>query len=146
MFERIGKIKGFSTIALFTLAILVVGCGPATANPELSGGAASPPEQVVEDFYVWFLELGPNGELNDFRESPLISSAGMSAIEETLAGGLGANPIVCAQDIPESVEVGKASVSGDQAEVLVESSFGNSIAVTLELVGEQWFISDFSCQ
>ncbi len=59
----------------------------------------------------------------------------------------GYDPFLCAQDIPDSVTVDEATISGDTASVAVHTSFaGHAFQVDLKLVDGQWKISDIICR
>jgi hypothetical protein len=147
----------FVAFALSTLvavaALVLTACGPA---PEAAAEAAGP-EGVVEQFYREYLDyIGDrsSGEFRNplvdraYRDSELLTPAFVASVDELLAsfdrGGY--DPFLCAQDIPESVSVSEVTVSGDEASVMVETSFpGHGFEVELAMVEGEWLISGVVC-
>lgn len=132
-------------ISIFGAGLLLIatGCGKGSSGATVNEAPSIAPDHIVQDFYTWFLEIGPEGEIRDYHESELLSEEAKQALE---SASFSASPIVCAQDLPDSVTAESASISGDQASVVVMSSFGNSITVNLKLVDGQWMISNFQCK
>ena len=150
---------GFAPIALVLSTLVVVavfglsGCGPV---PEAAADSVAP-EVVVEDFYAWYLDYIGDRASGDFRnplvdrayhESELLDPAFVVSVDELLdsfdRGGY--DPFLCAQDIPDSIFVGEATISGDEASVGVETSFaGHGFEVRLAQVDGEWLISDIVC-
>jgi hypothetical protein len=126
------------------VGLLAAGIGPAEATEEVA------PEEVVKRFYEGYLRADGAGEttrnlLADraYRSSEFLSD-GFIAEVDALLGSLergGYDPFLLAQDIPTSVEVGEAMVSGATAAVPVETSFeGHGLLVTLEMTDGKWKI------
>ena len=150
------------------LAIVVVAAGLAlvVAAPGLAytrgtvamGGVEPAPDQVVTDFYDWYLgyirgEADRRNPLVDgaYRTSGYLTGRFVNEIEQTLAsfdkGGF--DPILMAQDVPERVEVGEVTVTGDEAHVEVQMYWGNNPTpsertVTLVRVDGEWKIDGIS--
>jgi hypothetical protein len=58
----------------------------------------------------------------------------------------GYDPLLCAQDVPESFTVGEAVVFGDTATLAVHTSFeGHGFTVALQRVDGLWRVSDVLC-
>jgi hypothetical protein len=104
------------------------------------------PEEMVEWFYTNYLNYPGN---------PLVSRAFLSRatmtddfvekVSEILSsferGGY--DPILLAQDVPESVAVGTAEIEGDRASVRVTTSFeGHVLLVRLQQEAGVWKIAD----
>jgi hypothetical protein len=130
-------------ICLLTLAWLVSACaGNQPAVAESQG-----PEQVVEAYYNWFLsdrEAGPK----DMRNPTFLSHGIIQEIDEAFAQADLGGPIismVCAQDFPEHVMLGGATVNGDQAVVPLQTSFGSDMEIELQRIDDQWLISGARC-
>ncbi|MGD2057391.1 MAG: DUF3828 domain-containing protein [Anaerolineales bacterium] len=135
-----------------TLAIAMVGCSTASAQP------AQSPEKVVSDFYAWYLEnLGYDAETDEFR-NPLqdgsyqdqgaLSSEFIERIEEMKTDGLPADPLLCAQDVPQSFSIKQVDLSpmGEEARVSVETSFeGHEFQVYLQKLAGEWKIAGVIC-
>jgi CheY-like chemotaxis protein len=104
------------------------------------------PEEMVEWFYTNYLNYPGN---------PLVSRAFLTRVAMTAdfvekvneildsfeRGGY--DPILLAQDVPESVTVGVAEIEGDHATVPVTTSFeGHALVVRLEQEDGVWKIAD----
>jgi hypothetical protein len=130
-------------ICLLTFAWLVSACGgnqPAAAESQ-------GPEQVVEAYYNWFLsdrEAGPK----DMRNPTFLSQDFIQEIDTAFAQADLGGPVismVCAQDFPEHVMLGAATVNGDQAVVPLQTSFGSDMEIELQRSDGQWLISGARC-
>ena len=130
------------------LAALLSGCGPAP-EPVNASPADATPEEVVESFYTWYVDYPGNPMVEGaYRSSEYLDEAFVQKVDGIIAsfdrGGY--DPFLCAQDIPASFTVEDAVVSGDEARVVVRTSFeGHSFTVVLRPVNEQWEISDVLC-
>lgn len=116
------------------------------------------PAQVVTNFYDWYLgyirgEEGLRNPLVDgaYRDCGYLTGGFIDEIDQTLAsfdkGGF--DPILMAQDVPERVEVGEATVTGNQASVKIHMFWGNNPTpsertVNLVLVDGGWKIDSIS--
>jgi len=113
---------------------------------------AMAPEQVVRAFYDLYLGSAAQGSLlgrGSYRDMPYLSPEFIEKVERLVAsfdkGGY--DPFLCAQDVPGEVAVDQAVVSGDQASVVVKSTFpGHSLTVKLERRAGQWWIVDIVCR
>jgi len=124
--------------------------------------AVVPPQEVVADFYNWYLEYvnAGRGDMAGMR-NPLVDGAYRTCgyltgtfvqeIDETLAsfdkGGF--DPLLLAQDIPESVDAGETVIVGDEASVVIQMFWsGNPTpterTVTVKQVDGQWKIADIT--
>ena len=134
------------------LAIVVAAAGLAYAGAAAATGRGEPaPAQVVTDFYNWYLGYIRGAEemrnpLVDgaYRSSEYLADSFIAKVDEAVAsfdrGGY--DPFLMAQDIPQSVTVGEASVDGDEAWVRVETSFeGHVLTVTLKRLDGRWQIT-----
>lgn len=143
-------------VALLVVAVLVGAglYGGATAQ-EGARTNADAPEQVVADFYDWYLGYIGKGEtmrnpLVDgvYRECGYLTDDFVTEIDETLASfDQGAfDPILMAQDVPERIDVGASDVAGDKATVTVEMYWGGNPTptertVTLFKIDGAWKIA-----
>ena len=147
------KSKLLSLIGLMTLvSIALVGCRTASAQE------ASSPEKVVRGYYSWYLDnLSHGAEKNDFR-NPLqdssyqkqgaLSQEFIERIEEMKANGLSADPLLCAQDFPQSFSISSVDLSpmGEEARVTVETSFEqHEFQVYLQKLAGDWKIAGVIC-
>jgi hypothetical protein len=130
------------------LAVLLSGCGPAPEPVDASPAHATPRE-VVESFYAWYVDYPGNPMVEGaYRSSEYLDEAFVQKVDGIIAsfdrGGY--DPFLCAQDVPASFTVEDAVVSGDEAHVVVRTSFeGHSFTVVLRPVNERWEISDVLC-
>lgn len=162
--------KAMKTIRTLSIAFAVLalaslsGCAPRSeAEPretprplptiELPPTQASPLE-VVEQFYAWYLAAtrgpAPAAAMNEgmVQESGYLTPEGVRRIEETIASfqGGGYDPVLCAQDVPESVSVQGFQPGAAQAEVWLGSSFAGHRLKVILLHGEEgWRIDEIVC-
>jgi hypothetical protein len=114
---------------------------------------------VVEAFYRWYVDYPGNPIVERaYRQSPLLSEALVTEIDETIeamnaAGPGGADPVLCAQDIPGELRYSPAVVSGETATVVVqqvwnpgtESESIRELQVEAQQAEGEWLISDITC-
>jgi hypothetical protein len=121
-------------------------------------GIALAPEAVVRSFYGWYLWYARGGgEMRNplvdgaYRDSGYLTTRFVDEIDRTLAsfdkGGF--DPLLLAQDFPESVQVVDATSAGDRASVKVQMLWaGNPTpserTVTLVLTDGGWKIDGIS--
>jgi len=154
------------SIAFAVLALVSLnGCAPRSSTSPCETPCPLPtavflpaeatPQQVVEQFYDWYLAAtrGP-APASAIQEGPVqdggyLTPEAVRRIEETIAsfdrGGY--DPVLCAQDVSESIAVQAVEVGAARAEVwLTASSAGHSLKVEL-VHGEQgWLIDAIVCQ
>lgn len=114
------------------------------------------PAGVVKQFYLIFLsymEWDGEGERPNFvvdetyKVIPLISDEFAAELDTMREEGLHYDPLICAQDVPESIEVVEVESADGAAMVMLESSFeGHSFAVELEQVEDAWLITGVTCE
>lgn len=132
-------------------------------NQRMAGDGFLTPRQVVERFYDWHLGyFASNGErmsanpLVDkaYRKSPYLAPEMIAAADKSLAemaaSGGGADPFLCAQNLPLTLTVSAAEETGPaQAQVLVRKGWGEGreTALTVRLAQRdgRWEISRISC-
>jgi len=135
------------------LTIVLDRCSPAPASSEAMSVA---PETVVESFYNWYLGYPGNTIVDGaYRSSEYLTTEFVRKVDEIIAsfdkGGY--DPFLCAQDIPESFTVDKATVSGEEASVVVHEIWNpgtqyesvHNVTVALRMVDGQWKIADVIC-
>jgi hypothetical protein len=147
------KVKLFSIVGTLTLlGILLAGCSTASAQ------GTDSPEKVVHTFYSWYLDnLGYDVEKDEFRnplqdgsykEQNSLTQEFIKHIEEMKADGLSADPLLCAQDVPQSFSIKEVDLSpmGEEARVSVETSFeDHEFQVYLQKLSGEWKIAGVIC-
>jgi hypothetical protein len=120
---------------------LITGVEQAATQPD-----GEDPQALVEWFYAAYL----NYPGNPLVSRAFLSQATMTAEFVEKVNGIlnsfdkgGYDPILMAQDVPTSVEVGEAQIEGSQATVPIATSFeGHSLIVTLQQEDGVWKIAD----
>ena len=117
----------------------------ATSDP--TGEQEITPMQVVEEFYDWYISY-PGHPLseNAYQDHPAVSQEFIDKVEELKSGILMADPVLCAQDVPDNFTAGGGVISGDQAEVTVLTSWNTQINVQLKLNEDVWKIVNITCK
>jgi len=131
---------------LFVLASVVAlsGCGLISRGPEMS------PQEVVTKFYRWYIGYPGNPLVDrEYRESSYLAESFIQEVDAALDGGVLADPILLAQDIPERFSVDEAETSGDEATVIISLYWGGNPTPTkreidLEVLDGAWRIADVS--
>lgn len=114
---------------------------------------------VVEAFYGWYLAYPGNPFAEQaYRESPLVTEQFVAETDEAIAamraaGPGGADPILCAQDIPGDMRFRAGEMSSDRATVVVEQVWNpgtefesvREVTVEVQQVDGDWRISDVVC-
>lgn len=158
--------KRFSVLALGLLLIVIFGaCATGTleigpAAPQEDPGQVSmqeteilasfEPGEVVQNFYNDWLDYGryTGNPLFDehYKTSSYLSESGIARLEaEKGPQGWLADPVLCAQDLPESVTVESSTVEGDKASVLAVTSWDTRLGVDLVKVDQIWQIDSITC-
>lgn len=129
----------------------------AAAAPTRPPGEA--PANVVNSFYTWLLNYAETtgNPLADraYRDSEQLSQELIQEVDAELdAMELGgADPFLCAQDIPGQLDVGDAAVTGDEARVVVheiwnpgtDAEQARDVTVWLEQTDAEWQIVAIGC-
>lgn len=172
--QQTRKIAGSVGMALAAVLSLT-GCSAIPIAVQSPGGGwilaeaeapAMSPEGVVESLYGWYIDYAGYDPETDTMNNPLVDGAYktreevapemVQRIEEAIApfdGYSGYDPVLCAQDIPQSFTVGEAAVSGKSASVVVteiwnagtEYEFTSALTVRLSLMDGQWKIAEVIC-
>ena len=104
-------------------------------------------EQIVQAFYDEYLSYNGNPLINRvYQDNEYISSTLEKELDSLLDEGLRFDPVLCAQDRPNSVTAKPATYDGGQATVMVETSFNTTIEVQLSASEGVWKITAFTCQ
>ncbi len=129
-------------VALLAAALL------AWSSIPLVNGAEPGPQAVVQSFYTWYIAEAEAGGAVNLRGRPDLTPAFVDWTEHYNDGQMfGADPVLCAQAIPESVTAGTAAISGTRATVPVTEVFvvPYTITVGLTLGSAGWQISTGGC-
>lgn len=153
------------TVVLSVILIVLTACATSPATPALDTDTAAmqqpAPEAAVQEFYTWYLDFIGDRSSGEFR-NPLVErayrdapnlSAGFVEQMDTLLdeqteelGGIPADPFLCAQDIPERIDVASVSNTNGGVDVEMKSSFENHTwTVHVEQVDGNWMITDIRC-
>ena len=138
------------------LLLLLIGVGLTAACTHIETTGITP-DAVVKEFYDSYLEMVSDPTSENFQ-NPLVnrgytdfealSPKFIVQVDELLAsfefGGY--DPFLCAQNIPEAIQVDKVQTTKDTAEIKVSSSFENhQFTVLMKLVEGTWLINDIKC-
>lgn len=153
-----------TVLSLITAAMLLSACsqivsaaGPAPSSAANEAGTDSPaanPDSSVEEFYAGYLAyIGrERGQFNNplvdhaYRDMAGLHPEFIQSIDGLVEEGLAADPILCAQDIPQFVEASEVIQDGSKAVVTLEDSFeGHTIEASIELLNGEWLITDINC-
>lgn len=105
------------------------------------------PDQTVLNFYDWYLTYDGNPLAEKaYRSNAMLSEDFIRQLDEQTDGELIADPLLCAQDVPESVTVSSPEISGQSARVEVQTSLGNRFTVGLAMDENIWKIVEVSCE
>lgn len=151
------RIVKYAAAALLLLG--AVAAGIMLEGPRLTFVAAksSHPEQVVRDYYRWYLDyVAPDfgGDVHNplvehaYQISPFLTGDLINRIDGIVENGMEIHydPFFCAQDVPAEIQVIASFQTDQQAAVVVETSFYQHI-FTVDLVNSrgQWKIANVDC-
>ncbi len=145
------KTNLYIILGLIVVSAIALGACSSFAPNTASAGAAElpdvPAEQVVQEFYDWYINFPGHPIVSGaYAEHPLVGEELVKAVEAQRQGGLIADPILCAQDVPDRVTAGDAVVDGSNAKVHLTTSWeGHELDVELLVVGGEWKISKVIC-
>ena len=153
--------KNSLTVLFMLLLLVVVGCSSiVSAASDLTGSNADAetPQEVVENFYTWLLDYIGNraeGEFHNpmveraYRDSNALSQSYIKELDRLMESDtpLGHDPLLCAQDVPQFVEIKEMAIEGDQAVAQMGSSFPNHrFEVHLDKIEGTWKITSIVCK
>jgi hypothetical protein len=103
------------------------------------------PQAVVQAFYAWY--IAQVGAVDLSRRADLTPAFIYWARHYNDNDMFGADPVLCAQSVPDSVRAGSAAITGSRATVPLTEVFAieSSLQVTLALGPKGWQISAVSC-
>ncbi len=146
---------GFLFVVGAILALVLGACGntasiseAATQRPAEAESTRSPAE-IVDGFYDWYLTYEGNVlvdrayQTREELEAEFISN--IDALLDSFEKG-GYDPFLCAQDIPETLEIESLKVTDNTAEATMSSSFGHHFLIALRQGDSGWQIAEIKCQ
>lgn len=136
------KTKILMLLVIAFLTLLTVACAQ-SSDTQTVGQPAIPPDKVVETLYSEYLQTWPPKPFNEVAQ---LSPDFAESLSKKQQEGMFVIPFICAQDFPEKMEVQSTTLDGDTAKVIVRSSFGNSIELTLKVMDGEWKIDQAVCQ
>jgi hypothetical protein len=109
--------------------------------------ATSQTEQVVQDFYDWYLSYDGNPLVDHaYRTGRYLSPEMVAFLDDFTQNEMGYDPVLCAQDKPASISPTAARVAGGWASVEVSTSFeGHRFSVELIQTDGDWLIDKVNC-
>ena len=108
------------------------------------------PEQAVNEFYSMWINHEGNPMMDGvYQNNPLITKALSQRIDEIIAGfdmG-GYDPVLCAQDKPQSYTIESVELNNDQATILLSLDFyGSPRPILVALINDgSWKLDNISC-
>lgn len=93
--------------------------------------------------YLEYLQTWPPKPFNNIHQ---LSPAFTERLSKQQQEWMFALPFICSQDFPEKMEIQSTSLKGDTAKVLVKSSFGSVIELTLKVISGKWKVDDAVCK
>jgi hypothetical protein len=131
-------------VGLIVLAALLVS---AAVIFRPAGLFTDKPEAVVQKFYDWYLDYEQNPLVDKaYQSSKYLTEDFIGKLDSITSGNIIADPILCAQDLPEYITPGKATINDDKSSVPVTTSFeGHGFDVVLSLENGDWLIDDVVC-
>lgn len=104
-------------------------------------------EQVVRDFYDWYLSYDGNPLVDHaYRSSRHLRPEMVAFLDDFSQDGMAYDPVLCAQDKPASITPTASRVAGGWARVEVTTSFeGHGFSVELIQTDGDWLIDKVNC-
>ncbi len=112
---------------------------------------AQTPDEVAQTFYDWYLAYAQaaNALLDkSYRVNNYLAPELIARIDKTVSalGDTGFDPFLCAPEIPASITVGPAKISGDRAQVVARTSLDDHwLDLSLVRVAGRWQITEIGC-
>ena len=132
-----------SLVIIFPSAIAFSGNIAYRENTQLNSDI----EVIVKDFYNGYIQYDGNPLVDKaYQSNAFLSDDFIVFLDEFTSEGMMYDPILCAQDIPQSITVGDPIPSGDRVTVPVKTSFeGHHFEVELKQVDGEWKIDNVRC-
>ena len=105
-------------------------------------------QQVVRDFYSWYLSYDGNPLADHaYRSSRYLSPDMVAFLDGFTQDGMTYDPVLCAQDKPTDINVSPPQLSGSRATVEVSTNFeGHEFTVELMQANGDWLIDQVNCK
>jgi Protein of unknown function (DUF3828) len=119
--------------------------------------ASATPEEVAQNFYDWYLSYAQTANpLLDkaYQTNSDLAPELIAQVDKTVAtlsdGGLDPgvviDPFLCAQDIPDSVRVGPAEITGERAQAVARTSLDDHwLDLSFVHAAGRWQITGIAC-
>jgi hypothetical protein len=109
--------------------------------------ATTQTQQVVRDFYGWYLSYDGNPLVDHaYRSSRYLSPDMIAFLDDFTRDGMNYDPVLCAQDNPTDIKISPTKVSGGQATIDVATNFeGHDFSVELVQTNGDWLIDKVNC-
>lgn len=131
----------------------------ATGQALLLQDAAAPstPEEAAQNFYDWYLSYAQTANplldkayhANGYLAPELIAQVDKTVATFSGGGfdpGVGFDPFLCAQDIPDSVRVGPAEITGERAHAVARTSLDDHwLDLSFVRAAGRWQITGIAC-
>ncbi|NLF01469.1 MAG: DUF3828 domain-containing protein [Anaerolineales bacterium] len=143
------------------LGLAAVGIGLAlclvASGCQRGAQASEEPGVVVESFYKWYLAYPGNVSAERaYRSSEYVTEGFIQVMDQTLGAEgsfIPADPIICAQDFPQSFTLGETRVTGRDATVVLREAWNagtrfemaHDLTIALRLVDGAWKIDRIAC-
>ena len=146
------------SVYLLTLGILLtLALGACSMGAPISEAATQPPveesisepDDVVNGFYDWYLAYKGNVlAKRAYQTRAELTGDFISSVNDLLdsfdKGSY--DPFLCAQDIPQFMEIETLTIDGEMAQATLVSSFDHHVLITLRDGGSGWQIDEITCQ
>ncbi|MFO7696499.1 MAG: hypothetical protein R6X16_05015 [Anaerolineae bacterium] len=131
---------------------------PTLAVPALPARAGVAPDRVAHAFYIWYVaateasfgsgvSVYDDASLEEGYLAPALLQDIRARREAMSAAPGGADMLLCAQDVPQTVEALLESVDGDAAVVLMTSDLiGHRWRLEMERYAGEWRIAAIDCR
>jgi len=110
------------------------------------------PEKATEDFYkaYWYcMQDNPKPSIEQCLNQADFAPVLTSDLKEKLQTVIGADPVLCAQNIPDSINTDTAVIDNNTAKVTVHTAYASSgdnpISVDLTKQNNNWQITSITC-
>ena len=140
-------IKSIFRISILIL-ICITACTPTEPAVEIKNEQVlETPEIVVSQFFLDWINFEGNPLVDEiYKTSGYLSQEAVAKLEtEKSQGGWIADPITCAQDRPTGIEILTSTMTGDQAAVMIKTSFETKIGIDLIKQNQLWLIDNITC-
>jgi len=107
----------------------------------------SQPDQVVRDFYTWYLDDNGNPLVDrTYQSNRHLSPKMIVFLDEYTREGMSYDPMFCGDTQPTEIRAAPAKISGGQATVAVITSIANhGFSVELIYQNGDWLIDKVNC-